>query len=85
MHLAPLCLYSKKDCTVSVYKAKCQTGFRMKFFLKSIFILLFINFNLVAQGEDLKSLVDQLGAENYQDRETATNKLWKMGKKLSRL
>ncbi|MCH2204468.1 MAG: hypothetical protein MK132_01150 [Lentisphaerales bacterium] len=53
----------------------------MKFFWKSIFILLFININLVAQDQGLKSLVNQLGAENYQDREAATTQLWEMGKK----
>ena len=53
----------------------------MKFFWKLILFILLTNIHLVAQDKDLKSLVEQLGAESYQDRETAQKELWQLGKK----
>ncbi|MCM8535358.1 MAG: hypothetical protein NE334_05425 [Lentisphaeraceae bacterium] len=52
----------------------------MKFFCISIFLLLLTSNHLVAEDQDLKSLVQQLGAESYQDRENASQKLWEQGK-----
>jgi hypothetical protein len=51
----------------------------MKLFCKLIFFLTLLNFHLISAEQDLKSLVEQLGASNYQDREEATKTLWKMG------